>query len=347
MDQRNPYAALDEEAGLSVGHFVTAVRERARIIWVTLSVCILVACALIILPPPQYTITYIAYPSQTSQDKSLGSTLSALAGPLAGLIGSSATSDVQPFDLYMALIMSPQCAAKVIKKDPEVLQKIFYKEWDPATKRFYAPHDVISIIQRTFNFIFGLPTYKPPGPQRLAMWLTENLTVTQVNSTSMNAISMSTPYPQFGQRFLQELNTTADAIIREEAQRLTDAQISYLETKLTQVQTVDYRQTLLGLLSAQETTRMSINQNLPYASVVLQSAYSSDLPTWPNPIVVLAVAAFAGLVFGAFAALTVAMVWPSGAPRYAPSRYRVVNAYRGALRGLTLPKKTASVPAAE
>jgi uncharacterized protein involved in exopolysaccharide biosynthesis len=342
MDQLNPYAALDDESGLSVAHFVTAVRERARIVWVTLGLCLLVACALIILPPPQYTITYVAYPSQTSQDKSLGSTLSALAGPLAGLIGSSATSDVQPFDLYMELIMSPRCTARVIKEDPEALQKIFYKEWDPATKKFYPPHDVLSIIQRTFNFIFGLPTYEPPTAARLAEYLSENLTVTQVNSTSMNAISFTTPYPEFGQRFLKELNTQADAIIREEAARLTDAQVAYLENKLNTIQTVDYRQTILSLLSAQETTRMSINEHLPYASVLLQGSYSSDLPTSPNPLILLAVGAFAGLILGTFAALTVAMIWPNGARRFVPSRYRLVTAYRRTMWYLTVPRKVAS-----
>ncbi|MGH6870091.1 MAG: hypothetical protein ACREHE_01180 [Rhizomicrobium sp.] len=338
MDQMNPYAALDEGSGLSVGHFVTAVRERSRIVWVTTALCLVIVCALIILPPPQYTITYVAYPSQTSQDKSLGSTLSSLAGPLAGLIGSSATSDVQPFDLYMQLIMSPRCAAVVIKKDPEVLQKIFYKEWDPATKKFYPPHDIISIIQRTFNFIFGLPTYKPPTAERLAQWLTDNLTVTQVNATSMNSIAFSTPYPEFGGRFMRELDRAADSIIRDEAARLTDAQIAYLQNKLNQTTVVDERQTLLSLLSAQETTRMSINQYLPYASVVLQNAYSSDLPTWPNPVVLIALGLFVGLVFGTFAAITVAMIWPAGSPHYVPSRYRVVTAYRKALWGLTLPK---------
>ncbi|HTQ14274.1 MAG TPA: hypothetical protein VMH86_10395 [Rhizomicrobium sp.] len=339
MDQMNPYAALDEGSGLSVSHFMAAVRERARIVWVTLALCMIVVCALIILPPPQYTITYVAYPSQTSQDKSLGSTLSALAGPLAGLIGSEATSDVQPFDLYMELIMSPRCTAAVIKKDPEALQKIFYKEWDPATKTFYPPHDILSIVTRVFNFIFGLPTYKPPTAERLALWLQDNLTVTQVNSTSMNSIAFSTPYPDFGKRFMMELDRAADSIIRDEAARLTDAQISYLQDKLNQTVIVDERQTLLSLLSAQETTRMSINQNLPYASVLLQNSFSSDLPTWPNPLILLALGLFVGLVFGAFAAITAAMIWPEGAPRYVPSRYRVVTAYRKAMWGLTVPKR--------
>ncbi len=116
-----------DEGGLSIGKFVTAVRERSRIVWVCVFLALLVACAAIIIPAPLYTISYVAYPSTTSQDKSLGSTLSSLAGPLAGLIGSSATSDVQPFDIYMELIVSKRLSERMIKKDPEILQKIFYK----------------------------------------------------------------------------------------------------------------------------------------------------------------------------------------------------------------------------
>ncbi|HEX3674048.1 MAG TPA: Wzz/FepE/Etk N-terminal domain-containing protein [Rhizomicrobium sp.] len=343
--QNDPYVGLDEPGGLSIAHFVQAVADRSRIVWAVVALCIIVGCALIILPPPQYTISYIAYPSQSSQDKSLGSTLSALAGPLAGLIGSGATSDVQPFDLYMELIVSPHLAQRVINKDPEVLHKIFYKEWDPVSKTYHPPHDVLSTISRIFAYIFGLPAYAPPTAARLSSWLTDNLTIAAVNSTSMQQISFTTPYPSFGVRFLTEMNTEADAIIREEAAKLTDAQISYLENKLSQIQVSDYRQTILSLLSAQETTRMSINEYLPYASVVLQNSFSSDLPTSPNPLIILIIALVAGLVLGTFAALTAAMVWPNGARRFVPSRYRVVTAYRRAVWYLTLPKKTGAQPA--
>jgi hypothetical protein len=339
--QNDPYAGLDEPGGLSIAHFVQAVTDRSRIVWLTVALCIIGACALIILPPPQYTITIITYPSQSSQDKSLGSTLSALAGPLAGLIGSAATSDVQPFDLYMELIMSPRLTQRVISKDPEALHKIFYKEWDPVSKTYHPPHDVLSTIQRIFAHIFGLPAYAPPTAARMAQWLTDNLTITAVNSTSMQQITFSTPYPDFGVRFFKEMNSEADSIIREEAAKLTDAQIAYLENKLATIQISDYRQTILSLLSAQETTRMSINENLPYASAVLQGSFSSDLPTWPNPLILIIIALVAGLVLGTFAALTAAMMWPNGARRFVPSRYRAVTAYRRAVWYLTLPKKGA------
>jgi subunit length determinant Wzz-like protein len=341
QNEANAYANMDDTGGLRIGHFVTAVRDRSRIVWVCLVLCVLVACAVIIIPMPQYTITILVYPSTSSQDKSLGSTLSALAGPLAGLIGSSSSGDVQPFDIYQALLSSPKLADRVIKKDPEILQRVFYKEWDPASKTFKPPHDILSITMRTFNWIFGLPTYTKPNATRLAYWLSENLSITAVNSTSIQQIQFSTPYPQFGTRFFKELNDEADAIIREQATKLTDAQIAYLENKLSQVQTVDYRQTILGLLSAQETTRMSINKDLPYASAVLQSSYSSDLPTWPNPLVLLAVAVFVGLSLGAVAAITAAMLWPEGRQRYVKSRYGVVTAYRKLVWRLTTPSRKA------
>jgi hypothetical protein len=336
------YAGMDDSEGLSIKQFATAIRQRALIVWACVLVCVLVACAVIILPMPAYTVSFVAYPSQTSQDKSLGSTLSSLAGPLAGLIGSSATADVQPFDLFQELIVSPRLAARLIKKDPDILHKIFYKEWDPATKTFHPPHDALSFTQRTFNYIFGLPAWQPPSATRLGQWLSDNLTITAVNSTSMQQISFTTPYPAFGVRFLKEMNTEADAMIRDQATVTTDAQIAYLETKLAQVQTVDYRQTILSLLSAQETTRMSINKDLPYASAVLQNSYSTDLPTWPNPLVLLAVAVFVGLALGAFTALTVAMMWPHGVRRYVPSRYGVVTAYRRAVWYITVPRKSPS-----
>jgi uncharacterized protein involved in exopolysaccharide biosynthesis len=342
QNEANAYSGMDDNGGLSIGQVVGVVGARSRIVWASVALCLLIACAAIIIPMPSFTVTGIYYPSQTSQDKSLGSTLSSLAGPLAGLIGSSASSDVQPFDLWQELIVSPTLAQRVINKDPEILQKIFFKEWDPATKTFHPPHDPLSTLVRTFNWIFGLPTYQKPDATRLSTWLSDNLTFTPVNSTSMQQIQFTTPYPQFGMRFLKELNAEADLVIRDQATKLTDAQITYLEGKLAQVQTVDYRQTILSLLSAQETTRMSINKDLPYASAVLQNSYSSDLPTWPNPLVLLVVAIFVGLVLGTVAAITVAMIWPDGRKRYSQSRYGVVTAYRRTMWSLTQPRKASS-----
>jgi Chain length determinant protein len=336
--------AVEDESGLSIKHFITAIRQRSRIVWAAVLLCVLIGAALAILPPPQYTISFVVYPSQSSGDKSgLSGTLSSLAAPLAGLIGSSATSDVQPFDLFMELIVSPRLAQKLIDQDKEVLPKIFYKEWDPVAKKFHPPHDPISTITRIFDYVFGLPAYEPPSASRLATWMQDNLVITAINSTSMNQISFNTPYPQFGQRFLKEMASQADGVIRDEALKLTDVQIAYLENKLAQVQTVDYRQTLLGLLSGQETTRMSINKDLPYAAAVLQNSFSTDLPTSPNPLIIMLIAIFVGLAMGTFAALTAAMVWPHGARRLAPSRYRLVTVYRRTMAYiLTVPEKAAS-----
>lgn len=328
---RDIYAVTDDESGLSIKQFMTAIRQRSRIVWATVLLCLLIGAALIVLPPPQYTVAFIAYPAQSDSDKSgLSGTLSSLAAPLAGLIGSSATSDVQPFDLYMQLIMSPRLTQQLVAIDKDALPKIFYKEWDPVTQKFYPPHDPLSITVRAFDYVFGLPAYEPPTPARLATWLSDYLTITPINSTSMNQISFLTPYPAFGNRFLKEMSSLADGIIRDEALKLTDIQIAYLENKLAQTQTVDYRATLLSLLSQEETTRMSINKDLPYAAAVLQGSYATDLPTWPNALAITAIAVVVGFIMGAFAALTAAMIWPLGA-QVVPSRYRVVTVYRRAM----------------
>ncbi len=340
--QNDPYAGLDEPGGLSIAHFVQAVTDRSRIVWLTVALCIIGACALIILPPPQYTITIITYPSQSSQDKSLGSTLSALAGPLAGLIGSAATSDVQPFDLYMELIMSPRLTQRVISKDPEALHKIFYKEWDPVSKTYHPPHDVLSTIQRIFAHIFGLPAYAPPTAARMAQWLTDNLTITAVNSTSMQQITFSTPYPDFGVRFFKEMNSEADSIIREEAAKLTDAQIAYLENKLATIQISDYRQTILrACCRPRKPPACRSTRTCP--TLRPSCRVPSRRICRPGPIKNARsfTALVAGLVLGTFAALTAAMMWPNGARRFVPSRYRAVTAYRRAVWYLTLPKKGA------
>jgi uncharacterized protein involved in exopolysaccharide biosynthesis len=331
QDANSYIAAVDEDQTdkLTVGDFIKAIRERARIVWGTIAAIFVLTFLILLIKPPLYTATIIVAPAPSSTAK--GATASSALSSISGLIGGSTattSTPLQPIDEFMQLIISPRVAQKVIDADPTVLQKVFFKEWDPVTKQWHPPTDVFSTFQRFVCDIFGLPSWSKPSAQRLATYLSTGLEISEVSTTPMQEISFTFKDPKFAVDLLQHLDRWGDAIVRDEAMMLADKQIDYLQKKLDQTTSIDYRQTLLSLLASQVTTRMTINSNLPYAASVVQPAVASDLPTSPNPVIWLSIAIVVGALFGIFLALGAALIWPDGVPQSTFVRDRVLAPIR-------------------
>ena len=323
---------MDVEQGdrLTLKDFMQAIGDRQRLIWASVLVCVAFAVLILIIKPPVYTATMVVAPAPASNTKPSGSSLSNTLGSISGLItGASNTTSVAPMDEFLQLIISPRVAERVVAHDPTVLTKIFPKEWNPETKQWHPPHDPISLIGQGVYGLFGLPTWSPPSAQRLADYLDNALVITPVNTTAMQSISFTFKDPKFAAALLSQLQREGDKIIRDEAASVADKQIQYLQQKLQQTTAIDYRQTLLGLISAQMTTRMSINDTLPYAASLVQPAIATDLPTGPNPFVWITIGIVVGLLLGVFLALGAALIWPEGLPALPSFTYRVPGVRRG------------------
>jgi TRAP-type C4-dicarboxylate transport system permease small subunit len=340
----------DTRDSLSLRDFARAIRERARIVWGMIILCFALGCLYMIIVKPQYTVTMVVGPAPaSSQAKTSASALSSLSGAtsaISGLLGTSTTpSTLAPMDEFMQLIESPRVMQKMIDKNPAILPTIFYREWDAKTKTWHPPPGPLSVIGQLVYKAFGLPSYVPPSAQRLATDLFNTLTITEVNTTAMQQISWTFINPKFGVQFMSDLRSEADAIVRKENQDLADKQIEYLQNKLNTTEQLDQRQMLLGLLQNQVMTRMSINASIPYAAMMVQQAVSSDLPTSPNPFIVMTVAIVVGFLFGVFIALICALVWPAGIQRKAKTYTAgwFKPAFRSALEYFfTVPEKVSS-----
>jgi Chain length determinant protein len=327
----------DEEEANTSHDFISEVWQRRGVVWHSLLFAILIGCLYLWIVPAKYTATAVVGPAPQQGNAASSSAVSALSSilPLAGLGGSSNTTATPPFDAFLELIVSPRVAADLIKADPKLLPTIFPAEWDKKTKSWHPPNTLFGIAKRSILFVFGLDTWEPPSANRLADYLSENLQITAVNTTSpLQQISISFPSAQFAQSFLKRLMDDADGILTNQALVRTDKQIAYLQGLLATTQAVDYRQTLLALIASQVTTRMTINKGLPYAADQIQPSAVSDLQTIPNPIVALIVAVFVGLFVGTLLALALTVWVPKFLPKTIAQYARGLwNSVAGWLRG--------------
>lgn len=340
-------ASTQEAAdSLSLSDFIGAIKRRSRILWGSILLGLVLGCVYMIVTKPLYTVTMVVGPAPSSSGKVAGtaaSSLSSASSALSGILGTTTSpTQIAPMDEFMQLILSPRVAQQIIDKDPTVLQTFFAKQWDPVKKEWHPPLALFPIIQRSVYAIFGLPGWSKPSAQTLATYLVANLTIAEVSTTAMQTISINVPKPAFGVAFFKHLRSEADLIVRQEAQDLADKQIDYLQQKLNQTQQLDQRQMLLGLLQSQVMTRMSINSSLPYAATIIQQPIASDLPTSPNPFIVLTIAVIVGFLLGVFFAMLATLIWPNGIPRMNYSHRYLIPARRALEYFLTVPENVRS-----
>lgn len=321
MSMSNPEEKNDR---LTAGDFLVEIWHRRRIVWQSMASILLIACVYLWVSPAMYTATGIVAPAQSSSSTSSAtSALSAVLPSLASLGGSSTPSAATPFDEFMQLIYSPRVAADLVKNDPTILTTIFPAEWNKQTKTWHPSYSPLQIAKRLFSTAFGLDAWEPPSAQRLADYLTTHIQVSAVGtSMSMQQITYTFQDPKFARSFLERVLEDADADIRGEALDRSDKQIAYLRDKLRVTQELDYRATLLALLSQQEMTRMTINKGLPFAASRVQPAFVSDLPTAPNPPLIIALALFVGFFAGVFVALVLTVWTPEFEPKSIPHYVR-------------------------
>jgi hypothetical protein len=257
-------------------------------------VAVMLALAWLRATPAEYRAFMVVGPTETLD-----------RAAAAGTAGSSAGGDgVADFSRFLALLTSVEMARRLSGAD-WVLPALFPEAWDAAARRWHPPDGLAARATRAGARLLGRDGWRPPGPEALAERLAERLSVGPVGSSGLRRIGLRHADRETALRLLALLHATADGLVREAAAAGADARIGYLQDRLAEVAQVAHRSALEALLMEQERRRMLIQADLPYAATLLERPAAPPLADWPDPALVLALAAVCGLFTGltlAFAA---------------------------------------------
>jgi uncharacterized protein involved in exopolysaccharide biosynthesis len=264
----------------------------------------------------KYTITMQVSPvdsGNTAQRSSLGGAFAALTGNL--------TQDTNRIELYMAALTSIRVATDISNK-PEVMHRLFYKEWDPATQRWKSTtRGPLLALANGLKNLLGFPPPKPwspPDAGSVLDLLEKQIVIAYRPNRPLVTITYRNRDPRFGVEFVEALHQAADAQLRQTVLYRSSAYIDYLLKELQSVTVVPYRDALAQVLAQQELQRIQTQANVPYAIEVFAPPTASPRPTTPLAPVVLVAAALAGLLIAVLLALTTRVRLAAGTHRQAP-----------------------------
>ena len=244
--------------------------------------------------PAEYRAVMLVGPTKTLDRVAGGDTAAS----------SADAGEVTDFDRFLILATASSSARRLAQND-WVLPALFPEAWDGAAGRWHPPAGLWPRIERMATWFLGREGWRPPDPEALAERLRRDLSVGPVGGSGMRRIGLRHRDRGTALQLLLLVHATADDLVREAAAARADAQIAYLRDRLAVADLVEHRQALEALLMEQERQRMLIQADLPYAAELLEHPSAPLRADWPNPFLVLALAAACGVFTGltlAFAA---------------------------------------------
>jgi hypothetical protein len=283
----------------------TLLRQQWRLIVGCIVAALVIAAVYLNLATYRYSIEMRVAPTANGSADGVSSKLSQLGG-LAAVAGVSLpdAGGAGTFKLYVEALHSRD-VAEVLARDPAILHGVFPHEWDAHTHSWRVPAGALHDLTTAVKPLLGIPAlpFAPPGPARLQQWMTEQVGVDQNLKTPVVTVMLMSDNPAFAVRFLDQLNITADTLLRQRALLRTDDYIRYLSARLPTVTLAEQRVAIAQALGEQERLKMAASSTRPFAADVFEHPAASDRPVTPVPVRVLGIALVLGTVLGVALAL--------------------------------------------
>jgi hypothetical protein len=222
---------------------------------------------------------------------------------LRGITGSAGAAGNTDFNYFIALMRSDRMASQLVKDDA-VLQHLFPREWNTATRSWQRPDGLLQSIKASYlRFFFGMH-YVPPDIERTKERLNE-VFVSQLDiETGSYLLSVKDRQCAVAISLLGSIFSTTDRVLKNEKRIRFSENINSLRAELGQLENAELRSQIASALLAQYLRKIAAESRLPLAARVLDGPGCPPRPVLPVPLSYAAagaIAAFA-LVLGWLAA---------------------------------------------
>ena len=133
---------------------------------------------------------------------------------------------------------------------------------------------------------------------QLSEYIAQRVHIDPVRETALRVFSYQHASPEFAEFFLSRLHETADGLIRHGQRKEVSERIAYLQGALGQTLNPEHRRALTDLLMRQESLRMMVSIEQPFAAAIIEPASPSVKTAWPDLMLVVPVFAFVGAFLG-------------------------------------------------
>ncbi len=157
--------------------------------------------------------------------------------------------------------------------------------------------EILNILKFDRNFEFSAPR-TDWTPAKLSEYLKKRVKIEPLSGTSLRKITYLHPNKELALHMVTQVHRISDGVIRKSILREVDERINYLNKSLAATTNPEHRRNLAALLMEQERIKMLASIDQPYAASIIEPAYVSSKPRFPDPYVIYPVFLFVGLLLG-------------------------------------------------
>ena len=254
---------------------------------------------------PQYTASMVVGPISLRGATAVGTPLPDQSGNGFRQIGSGA--ELSDYTRYLQLLTTPNVMAGLQDKVPNLLPTLFSREWDQTHSQWQPPRGFTATLRRFLNWSLRRPGWRAPDTERLSGYLAKEVKISMVTlpgtPTPMRRITYRNADRGLAIGILYGLHQSAEGLLREEADRRSQAVIEYIQMEMGKIGLQEHRAALVQLLAEQERVRMMISLNLPYAADIITPPTAPLQPDYPQPWPII----LGGMIMGVFIRLALIM----------------------------------------
>lgn len=294
---------------------LAALRGRWWLVMAGAVVGLLAATAWVRVTPAEYEAVMVVGPgSNPMESADANGGLGRLAARQGLALGEA--EQVSDYDRFLHLLTSVALAERLIASQAgaPLMQSLFPAAWDVDRGVWRPPPGPAAWLTRQVRSVLGRPAWQSPDAEELAEELARRLSVDRVRGTAMRRLGFHHRDRARAAAFLAALFDGADAIVRGSALRRVDRQIAYLADQRDTVGLLAHTEALDWLLRRQERQRMLLSVDLPYAAAIIEPVTAGRAPVWPDPLLVIPLAAAGGLAGGILLALLAARAGYGASP---------------------------------
>ena len=247
----------------------------------------------------KYTVEYSLKP--VGETKNIPS-FSGLGG-FASLAGVQLpTNSSNDFVIFKELITAPE-VSEIIFENKKIIIDIFRTEWDATLNNYSSPpkSKIQTFISDAKKLLTGNidVNYMPPNPRRLAIFINDNIQISEDKETGFLKFTSETSKPELMLSLIIEATKASDKIMRQRYIDFSTEPLAFYKEKLRTARSREHREALAELIGKEEEKLMFASKGKHFIAEPYINPTISLHPTAPKPILVLALSLVLGLFLGA------------------------------------------------
>ena len=246
----------------------------------------------------KYTVEYNLKPvGETKNNPSLSS-----LGGFASLAGIQLpTSSNNDFKIFKELITAAE-VSEIIFENKKIIRDIFRSEWDETLDSYSIPPKskiqiFVSDAQKLLTGNIDV-NYIPPNPRRLAIFINNNIEISEVKETGFLKFRSETSNPELILSLIIEATKASDKIMRQRYIDFSTEPLIFYKEKLRTARSREHREALAELIGKEEQKLMFASKGKYFIAEPYINPTISLHPTAPKSKLILVLSLVLGLFLG-------------------------------------------------